>query len=453
MSSVQQQGYLSDFVTVDEDPLVVDYRTFDPTRLEFDAPKEGKSKKGDSFFTCRIRYRYLKRDGTEQISMLKVKGPIGWAHGGVIEKIDEETKTGTGKYSYPMEISSADVEGKGFLELLDKLYKRLLQWYLENKKAMFPRKGFTDTIASKRDPTIEDNHLLISWEGCNYPYKIQLTEGQEDKVPDVYTTSFWSQVQTDGKYATKFYDVEPVVGENGEPERDENGKIRTIKKRLGPEVYMEAAIKGRPIWVIRDWFVGAKMVIRKKLDSVLVSALAPKTQGFQLESDAQEEAERRVKASVDPIKSMINTILKSTYGKKPAEQKSEIGNVAGFSETNTPNPADAFRSQNPFPTAAPSNSKTETTTMQTPVTEQPPVQQPAPTQFNPQAYQPQQPPITNFTAQSHQFQQFPVSQQYPPTQFNPQAYQSQGFGGGNDPSFNPYNNNFDGVMAGNQRGF
>lgn len=451
------QGYLNEFVTVDEDPLVVDYTNFDPARLEIDAPKDGESQKGDKFFSCRFRYRYLRKDGTEQVSMLKVRGPIGWAHGGVLEKIDKETKLGTGKYSYPMEISSAEVEGKGFLDLLDKLYKRILSWYLENKKS-FPRKGATEVVASKKDPVMTDNHVLFGWEGCSYPYKIQLPEGQEDKIPDVYTTSFWSQVVTDGKYATKFYDVEPVMGADDQPERDESGRIKTVKKRLGPEVYMEAAIKGRPIWIFRDWFVGAKLVIRKKLDSVLVSALAPKTQGFQMENDAADEAERRIKATVDPIKSMIDTILKSTYGKKPQheqDQKNEVGNATGFGESTAGN---AFKNNDPFKTAAPTNSKQESD-MKTPMTvtgdqqgfqipasqnQQPPMQQ-TPTQFNPQA----------------SVQQFNPNQ---PQQFNPQAGAQQfnpsytpSFGGpysqGFDTGFQGFGGQqpFDAVMAANQR--
>ncbi len=417
--STGNQGYLTDAVSVSRDPLVVRYTDFDPSKMYLEPPKDGVSKKDKNvtFCSCAIRYIYTKRDGSTAIGMLQLEGPRGWAREGVKPNTDKDTKLRTGTYSYGHEVSGSTPEGKKFIQVLDQIYKRLCEWFLANK-IIFPRAGDTDHVASKANSLrLEDNHAVFPWDGCKYLYKPIMVPGKDEVAPDS-SAKIWCTVNIDGPWAPKFYNIESILDEQGNIKKDpETGAPLTKKFLLGPDVYMESAIEGYPVWIFNDWYISSgHRKIRFGLKSVLVSDLDIKGVTFDQDQAAGEEALRRHALEADPIKAAIATIMSSRKQNNPNPIE---GSVQGFFGAGNSSVPDHTKNEMADPFGSLGGNSSSHAMMQTPVQQQQPLQTPV------QQQQPLQTPVQQPVQQ--QPLQTPVQQQFQQQPLQTPVQQTHGF--------------------------
>jgi hypothetical protein len=340
-------GYADEIVSANSDPLSVSYKNFDPARLHFGNPKVGTSKKkpDQKFASCKVSYIYRKKDGTDQVGIFKLIGPRGWAHEGVKENFDEN-KQRTGTYSYgfqpsihPTNPEIANEDRKNitiFVETLDRIYKRLCQWTMQNAN-LFPRDGeAVDAVFANGQPKLDDDHRVYAWAGCKYLYKATPLPGQTSLSED-YNPRFWSGVHVDGPFAARFYDIEIIKDAEGNTMIDpQTGGTKYLTKVFDQGVYLDASIEGYPQWAFSDYYISAAhRKLRHRLDSVLVTDFGEKGSSFDFDDEARQEAERRNKLDVDPVKEALGkvianrkNIVRNNAAKQP--QMGLEGKVTGF---------------------------------------------------------------------------------------------------------------------------
>ena len=419
-----ENGYLTDNVRVSDDPMLVRYTDFDPACMYLEPPKDGKSKKDPSvgYTACYIRYTYTKKDGSKIAGPLKIEGPKGWSREGIKVGTDQITKERNGTYSYGHEVSGASVEGKKMLSVLDMIYRRLCAWYLENK-ALFPRAGETIPVASEAPPIITNDFKVFAWPGCKYIYKVPMIPGKDEVIDDAQVT-IWGGIMPSGNRPVKFYDIEKVTEADGSLKLDDNGKPITIKNLISPKVYMNSAIEGYPTWCFNDWYISSgHRKIRFYVATVLMTDVDIKGVVFEQETTAQEEAIRRHKLESDPIKAMMQNIMKLNNKTELPISQNQIPNTA-YIPTNTVEGTVDFSSPSPSPFPANAVINTQPAVVNFEAFQSATYQLPAAVAPVPQQAQNYQPTTQQF--QSAQ-QQFPQGQQFqqPAQQQFPQGQQFQ----------------------------